>query len=135
MKMNNKAEGGFMEAMAAVMIITVTLTAFIGLLTYTSISDTGETIEIETSYLNKLSIKNEKIVGDIQNDLQEQVDINEYEFIRLTVKIIGLVSDDIFIIYAGEKMTNNVASETGTIILQSDDGRRLAASYEMVVWI
>lgn len=135
MKMNNKAESGFMEAMAAVMIVTVTLTAFIGLLTYTSISDTSETIDIETAYLNKLSIKSEKIVGNIQNDLQEQVDINEYKSIRLTVKIIGLVSDDTFIISAGEKTTNNVASKTGTITLQSDDGRRLAASYEVVVWI
>ena len=133
--MNNKAESGFMEAMAAVMIVTVTLTAFIGLLTYTSISDTSETIDIETAYLNKLSIKSEKIVGNIQNDLQEQVDINEYKSIRLTVKIIGLVSDDTFIISAGEKTTNNVASKTGTITLQSDDGRRLAASYEVVVWI
>lgn len=135
MRMNKKAECEFMGAMIAVMVITVTLTAFIGLLGYISISDTTETDDIETDYLSKLSIKNENIVGDVQDDLQEQICSNDYNFIRLTVKTIGLISEDTFSASAGEKKTDNVISKTGTLILQSDDGRRLAASYEVVVWI
>lgn len=135
MRMNKKAECEFMGAMIAVMVITVTLTAFIGLLGYISISDTTETDGIETDYLSKLSIEKENIVGDVQDDLQEQICSNDYNFIRLTVKTIGLISEDTFSASAGEKKTDNVISKTGTLILQSDDGRRLAASYEVVVWI
>ena len=135
MRLNNRAECEFMETMIAVMVITITLTAFIGLLTYTSISDTIDTVDIETDYLSRLSIQNENIVGDVQNDLQEQIYANDYSFIRLTVRTIGLVSENTFVASAGEKTTDNVISKTGTLVLRSDDGRRLAASYEVVVWI
>ncbi|MFA6709996.1 MAG: hypothetical protein WC067_01645 [Candidatus Methanomethylophilaceae archaeon] len=135
MRLNKKAECEFMGAMIAVMVITITLTAFIGLLSYISVSDTTETADIETDYLSKLSIKNENIVGDIQSDLQEQIYSKNYKSIRLTVKTIGMISEDIFSAAAGEEKTDNVISKIGTLILQSDDGRRLAASYEVVVWI
>lgn len=135
MKLNKKGEGGFMEAMAAVMVVTIALTSFMGLLAYSELPTTEKSVEIDTTFLNSLKIDDGVIVGDIHDELQYIADTNGIETITVNVKIVGNIALSTFTDTYGENRTTDVVSRTGTIYLDADDGRTFIASYEVICWI
>lgn len=123
-----------MEAMIAMMVVTIALTAFLGLMVHSSVPGTDEGPDIPTDFIKRLRIENGSIVGDIDSVLQSIIDKNEYSYIRVTVDVAGPLSDSVFVKTAGTERTDNVDSENGTVLLITDDGRELVASFEVVVW-
>ena len=133
MRMDRRAIGGFMETMAAMMIVTVALSAFMTVLVYTSVQEEIHK-EISTDFLGMLTVTDEGIVGiddDFAND----------EAIRK-----GYASMTIYVSTAGDvdRHTLFVGTETdgkdqmiknGNIMLYRSDGTRCAAVYEVIAFV
>ncbi len=133
--MNRRGEGGFMEAIAAVMVVTVSLTAFMGLLVNVAVNDSGPgTDDIGTDYISSLTVVDGKIVGDIHDDIAFISEKHGIDFIEVKVRLIGDVVSDSFYDCFGKGRTDNVSSRYGTLTMKADGGRVLDASYEVIYW-
>jgi len=131
---DKRGEGGFMEAMVALMMVSIALTAFLGMLAYSEIGESDDTITLETRFIEDLQIVDGEIVGETENQLDRFVEKNGLNGTRLTVKAAGTLSDASLVRTSGTTEGNNVGTFTGTFPIDSDDGRVFAASYEVVYW-
>ena len=123
-----------MEAMVALMMVTIALTAFLGMLAYSEIGESDDTITLDTRFIEDLQIVDGKIVGDTEKQLDHFVEKNELNGSRLTVKVAGTISDASLVKTSGTEEGNNVGTFSGSFSINSDDGRVFAASYEVVYW-
>ena len=131
---DKRGEGGFMEAMVALMMVTIALTAFLGMLAYSEIGTSEDTISLDTKFIEDLQIVDGKIIGDTDKQLDHFVEKNGLNGTRLTVKTAGTLSNASLLRSSGTEDGNNVGTITGTFSIRSDDGRTFAASYEVVYW-
>jgi len=129
--MNNKGIGGFMEAMMAMMAITITLTAFMGLLAY--VHAIPEEKEIDTSFLNDITIENGKMNGFDGSKAITAASIIDATGIYVSIETIGPALKDSYEFRYGTQ-SPRTSSEDGTITIASDDGRTVLAHYEVVIW-
>ena len=123
-----------MEALVALMMVTIALTAFLGMLAYSEIGESDDTITLDTRFIEDLQIVDGKIVGDTEKQLDHFVEKNELNGSRLTVKVAGTISDASLVKTSGTEEGNNVGTFSGSFSINSDDGRVFAASYEVVYW-
>ena len=123
-----------MEAMVALMMVTIALTAFFGMLAYSEIGGSDDTVTLDTGFIEDLQIVNGSIVGETQKQLDHFVEKNGLNGTRLTVDTAGTLSDASLLRTSGMTDGNNVGTITGTFSIRSDDGRTFAASYEVVYW-
>ena len=129
--MDRKGIGGFMEAMMAMMAVTITLTAFMGILAYADISTDGT--DIDTSFLDGLRIMDGKIYGINEDAIISSISTYDVSGIQVNIDTIGdILYDSLKIRYGTETSMNRF--KEGTVTLDSDDGRRVLAHYEVVVW-
>lgn len=131
MKNDRKAIGGFMESMVAVMAVTVALTVFIGMFAYVQFNENQIDAD-DYRFAEKLYLENGKITGDVREDLIYLAETNGYSMVELKVSAVG--TDLEFYDSFGETKTENVRTQEGTFTLNSDDGRKLVAKYEVVMW-
>jgi hypothetical protein len=134
MTMDRRAEGDFMEAIAAMMVVTVSLTVFMGLLSAIDCDDTDDGPDVDAGFVKDLRITDGEIVGETHDDLVYLLQRERLSRISVTVRIVGSVDGIAYSDSCGDTLTDNVLAKNGTIMLDSDDGRRLAASYEVVYW-
>ena len=123
-----------MEAMVALMMVTIALTAFFGMLAYSEIGGSDDTVTLDTRFIEDLQIVDGKIVGETGKQLDHFVEKNGLNGTRLTVKTAGTLSDASLLRTSGTEDGDNVGTITGTFSIVSDDGRTFAASYEVVYW-
>lgn len=124
-----------MESMAAMMIVTVALTSFIGLLAYSELAEEKSNVEIDTHFLDVLHIDRGKIEGDVTGKLTELCEKNDYSRIDLTVKTVdGKYSDTKFFTF-GNCATEDSRYFSGRLNMTTDSGETVLASYEMVVFL
>ena len=123
-----------MEAMVALMMVTIALTAFFGMLAYSEIGGSDDSISLDTRFIEDLQIVNGSIVGETQKQLDHFVEKNGLNGTRLTVDTAGTLSNASLLRTSGMTDGNNVGTITGTFSITSDDGRTFAASYEVVYW-
>ena len=116
------------------MMVTIALTAFLGMLAYSEIGGSDDTVSLDTGFIEDLQIVDGKIVGDTDKQLDHFVEKNGLNGTRLTVKVAGTLSDASLLRTSGTEEGNNVGTITGTFPIVSDDGRTFAASYEVVYW-
>ena len=122
-----------MEAMVALMTVTVALTAFLGILAYSEIG-TSDDVTLDTRFIEDLRIVDGKIDGQTEKQLDRFVEKNGLNGARLTVMVAGTLSDASLLGTSGSEEGNNVGTIAGTFSIGSDDGRTFAASYEVVYW-
>ena len=123
-----------MEAMVALMMVTIALTGFLGMLAYSEIGTSDDVVSLDTGFIEDLQIVDGKIVGDTEKQLDRFVEKNGLNGTRLIVKTAGTLSNASMVRSAGTQDGNNVGTITGTFSIGSDDGRTFAASYEVVYW-
>ena len=123
-----------MEAITALMVITVALTAFLGLLAYSDLGRLNRTSEIDTEFIVNLEMKDGIITGETTYHLERYVERNNLNGARLEVIVAGDLCDASLTDSVGEQQGDNVAAVTGTFPIRSDDGRSFVASYEVVYW-
>ena len=131
---DKRGEGGFMEAMVALMMVTIALTAFFGMLAYSEIGGSDDSVSLDTRFIEDLRIVDGKVVGETDKQLSHFVEKNGLNGSRLTVKIAGTLSNASLLRSSGTEEGNNVGAITGTFSIPSDDGRTFTASYEVVYW-
>ena len=131
---NKRGEGGFMEAMVALMMVTIALTAFLGMLAYSEIGKSDDRVTLDTRFIEDLQIIDGEIVGETEKQLDHFVEKNGLNGARLTVEVAGTLSDASLVRTSGTAVGDNVGTFTGSFSISSDDGRVFAASYEVVYW-
>lgn len=136
MKMNRKAVGGFMEAIVAMMVVCVALTAFMGLLAYTQIQEGTAEPDFSECICDNIGFTDGAITFD-ESDLLKMIE--RYDLGKVSV-IIGMhtASGDIkFCETYGineEQTADNIHSERGISVLRCDDGTSYTVSYEVGYW-
>lgn len=124
--------GGLMESMAAMMIVIVCLTAFMGLFCYIQMPDDQR--DDDFGFVENLRIEDGQIVGDLHDRLVYIVESNGYSGIEVRVSILGDVNYSDFYDSFGVLRTESVTSNNGSFEITADDGRSLLAGYEVVIW-
>ncbi len=131
---DKKGIGGFMEAITALMVIIVALTAFLGLLAYSDLGELSKTPTIDTEFIEDLELKDGIITGETAGHLGRYVEKNNLNGARLEVIVAGNLCDASLTDSVGEQDGDNVGTVKGTFPIRSDDGRSFVASYEVVCW-
>ena len=131
---DRKGEGGFMEAITALMVVSVALTAFMGLLAYSEIGDKNDRITLDTEFIEDMELRDGRLCGETHQQLERFVDSNGLNGARLNVSVAGPLSNASLTDNAGIEDGDNIATINGSFPLDSDDGRRFVASYEVVYW-
>ena len=129
--MDRKGVGGFMEGMFAMMAVIVSLTAFLSILAYadTDVDDR----DADVSFLEDLHVSRGKITGLDECSLLLLMEREGAEGIEIRVDALGGSVQGPMRYVCGER-TDRPLWKDGTIVLDSDDGRRLLAHYEVVYW-
>jgi len=132
MRMRKNAEGGFMEAVAAMMVVTVALSLFLGVLGNADLSE-QRTPDIRTDYIGMLSVSDGIVVGDVSAEMEIQKDFAGFSCIRLRAHVAG--ETHVYELTAGTPTDGDVLCETGSMLLKDDMGRRVPVIYEVAVWL
>ena len=130
---DRKGIGGYMESLVALMAVTVMLTSFLGMLSYSELGKERNNIELDTDFIEDLKLENGKITGNTDSLIRfiEKYDLNGA---RLTVNVTGNLCDASLNKTYGTTDGNNADCRNGTFPISSDDGRTFVASYEVVFW-
>ena len=131
---NKKGEGGFMEAIIAFAAVTTALTVFLGLLAYSEIGNADSTIDLDTEFIENLTIEDGRFTDYDDSGLRRFIERNDLNGTELKVNVAGHLSDASLDDVIGVTEGNNVGTISGTFSVHSDDGRTFVASYEVVYW-
>ena len=134
MKLNKKAEGGFMEAVLAVMAVVITLTAFLSFLSISLSDDHEAETEISLNILDDVRIVDGNIEADIEDKMNETVERYGYGGMKVVLSISNGIYDSSLTIGVGEFDSDVAASKNGTVTVRTDDGRTVPVSYSMAVF-
>ncbi len=130
---DRKGLGGFMEAMVAMMIVTIAMTSFISLIAYNELPTSNDDVMIDTSYL-RFTVVDNKITGDIQDQMELSCEKYGLLGINVDVRLIGPLFDDEKRYQCGITDSENNRVKNGTLRLSCDDGSIVLASYKVTQW-
>ena len=123
-----------MESIVAVMVIVISLTAFLSFLAFSTTQEIEKEADVPLEILDGIRIVN----GSIETDAEERmiiiVERGNYLGIRLTLTMSGIYNDSV-ILNVGAFDTDVIISRSGSFIASSDDGRSVPIRYSLAVWI
>lgn len=122
-----------MEAMVAMMIVTIAMTSFISLIAYNELPTSNDDVMIDTSYL-RFTVVDNKITGDIQDQMELSCEKYGLLGINVDVRLIGPLFDDEKRYQCGITDSENNRVKNGTLRLSCDDGSIVLASYKVTQW-
>lgn len=122
-----------MEAMVAMMIVTIAMTSFISLIAYNELPTFNDDVMIDTSYL-RFTVVDNKITGDIQDQMELYCEKYGLLGINVDVKLIGPLFNDEKRYQCGITDSENNRVKNGTLRLSCDDGSIILASYKVTQW-
>ena len=122
-----------MEAMVAMMIVTIAMTSFISLIAYNELPTSNDDVMIDTSYL-RFTVVDNKITGDIQDQMELSCEKYGLLGINVDVKLIGPLFNDEKRYQCGITDSENNRVKNGTLRLSCDDGSIVLASYKVTQW-
>ncbi|MCL2608162.1 MAG: hypothetical protein FWD92_06395 [Methanomassiliicoccaceae archaeon] len=135
MDLSKKGEGGFMESMVAVMIVVISLTAFLSFLSFSTSVQVEKEADIPLDLLDNVCIINGQIEADVEQRMIEITERYGYKGMYLRLSTAGAMYDSELIISVGTCDHGIIRSKGGTIIAGSDGGRSVPVNYSMAVWI
>ena len=130
---DRKGLGGFMEAMVAMIIVTIAMTSFISLIAYNELPTFNDDVMIDTSYL-RFTVVDNKITGDIQDQMELSCEKYGLLGINVDVRLIGPLFNDEKRYQCGITDSENNRVKNGTLRLSCDDGSIVLASYKVTQW-
>ena len=131
---DKRGEGGFMEAIVAFSAVTISLTLFLGLLAYSDLENADDTMELDTEFMEHLTIENGRIVGYDGSHIGRFVERNGLNGAEVKIAVAGHLSDASLDDIIGVTEGDNVGTISGTFSVRSDDGMTHVASYEVIYW-
>ena len=135
MKLNGKGEGGFMESMLAVMIVIISLTAFLSFLAFSTSYEHEKEAEIPTDILSDVIIVDGNIEADVEDRMTAMMERHGYKGMKLLLSTADTIFDSSLTINAGSFESDVIRSKGGTIIVKADDGRSVPVNYSVAVWL
>ena len=121
-----------MEAMTALMIATVALTAFMGFVAYTQAQDPPEP-EVSTVFLKQLRIEDGDIEGLPDDYTERECAIRGY--CSMVIDIDAQLPDGEAHLRQGDSSEGcSLTLESGTFLIPADDGTSVMAHYEVAVF-
>jgi hypothetical protein len=134
MKLNRKGEGGFMESIIAVMVIVISLTAFLSFLAFSVSHEVEREPDVPTEVIGGVRIVSGMIETDAEGNIVGMIERGRYQGMRLTLSVNGIYNDRVTL-SAGSFDSDNIVSRTGSVIAETDGGRRVPVQYSLAVWI
>lgn len=131
---DKRGEGGFMEAIIAFAAVTTALTIFLGLLAYSEIGNSDSTIDLDTEFIENMTIENGRFSEYDDSNLHRFIERNGLNGTELRINVAGHLSDASIDDTIGVADGNNVGTMSGTFPVHTDDGRTFVASYEVIYW-
>lgn len=122
-----------MEAMVAMMIVTIAMTSFISLIAYNELPTFNDDVMIDTSYL-RFTVVDNKITGDIHDQMELSCEKYGLLGINVDVRLIGPLFNDEKRYQCGITDSENNRVKNGTLRLSCDDGSIVLASYKVTQW-
>ena len=133
MKKDRRGIGGFMETMVAMMVVTITISAFMTVFAYTNLPE-PDVPDISTDFLDCLLIVDEDIVGLDTDYPEKESERRGYLSMTICIKVAGTLHD--ISLYLGESTPDcDQIIENGTILLKDENGNRHAAVYEVIAFV
>ena len=129
MKMNKRGDLGFPEAIMAVMLVTLALSAYMGVFVLSTINDNEDHTFIDRSITDKLTVECDVIEGDIIPELEKMTAQKGYRGITVRCYVPSHPIDPIE--FAVGSMDGKITSERFLRTLNSDDGRILPVVFEV----
>ncbi len=125
--------GGFAEMIVAMMIATIALTAFIGVVAYEASQDHIR-CDVSTAFLSDLKIVDDKIVGVDNEYINDECAKNAYRSMVISVKVVGF--ENVQSLRLGTSTDNcETVYANGTVNIPCPDGKVVTAMYEVVAFV
>ena len=135
MKLNRRGSLGFPEAIMAAMIVTLTLTMYIGILVLnTADIDNEPDVTIDHRIFKDLTLDDGKIVGDVEGKLTSEMERHGYRGVMFTCEVPGELGFEGMHIVIGD-MDGNIGSERFPYSLSTTDGRTVPVVMEVAVCV
>ena len=122
-----------MESMVALMTVTVVLLLFMSILSGYTVNEERQQY-IDVSFVKELRIHDGVITGDVNQRLASISERYGYDMVVLSVESVDPFIDCHKEFSYGERIGDDMDSITGTVQLESDDGRTAVAAYKVMLW-
>ncbi|MCL2032596.1 MAG: hypothetical protein FWG96_04955 [Methanomassiliicoccaceae archaeon] len=135
MRFNKRGELGFPEAMMAVMIVTLSLTAYLGLFALNAANnESGAAVHVDHRIFDNLVLNNGEVAGDIEMQLVSEAERHGYRGISVICEVPGGLGFKGMSVRIGD-MDGMISSERFLFQLRSADGRIVPAVIEVAVCV
>ena len=131
MRMNRKAEGSFVETMAAMMVVTIAVTAFMGVLAYTQVPEEKD-LQVSDDFVEDLKIENGVIVGVDQEYIDDECTRKGFSSLVIIVKTVG--DNNRAELRIGQSSESDFKAINGLADIPCSDGTTVLVSYEVVAF-
>lgn len=133
MRKDRRGIGGFMETMVAMMIVTITISAFMAVFAYTNLPE-AEVPGISTDFLKDILVIDGEITGIDDSYVVEESERKGYRSMTVCIRSTGDLYDLELNIGTPTYGCDQII-ENGIFMLEHDDGSRCAAVYEVVAFV
>jgi len=134
MRLDKKGNLGFPEAIMAAMIVTLSLTLYMGLLVIDAANDNQADAHIDHRMFGDLSLRDGEIEGDIESRLVSEMERHGYRGISVLCEVPGDLGFEDRRIVVGS-MDGVISSERFVLPMSSADGRTVPAVIEVAVCV
>jgi hypothetical protein len=132
MKMNVKGDLGFPEAIMAVMVVTLVLTAYIGLFALDNSRSDTPAPDSDRNLVDGIKIVDGTVSGDIVPELTAFIEKNGYRGMIVRCTVPGGIAEGGVEFTVGE-MDGPVTGERFIRSVLSDDGRLIPIVFEVAI--
>lgn len=132
MKMNRKGDIGFPEAIMASMVVTLVLTAFIGMIAMDMVNSEETVPEERMELAEYISVVEGVAVGDLTEPMTETMERNDYRGITVRCSMPGTLVECNLEFTVGQ-MDGDLFSDRYLDIVNTDDGRVLCIVFEVAI--
>ena len=123
-----------MESMIAVMVIIITLTAFLSFLSFSMAYVPEKGIDVPLDVLDDVSIVNGKIESDAEEKMLISMERYGFKGMRVILSVADTTYNSTLTLNLGSNDSDIITTKSGTIIVRSDDGRSVPVNYTVAVW-
>jgi hypothetical protein len=133
MRLNKRGNLGFPEAIMAAMIVTLSLTMYMGLLALnTADVEEGQSVQVDHRIFEALVLDEGEIVGDIEQPLISEMERHGLRGISLTLEVPGELGFNGRHIIIGN-MDGRIDSERFIHLLRTNNGMAVPTVIEVAV--
>jgi hypothetical protein len=134
MKINRKGDLGFPEAIMSVMVVTLVLTAYIGMFALDNARSDTHAPDSDRNIVNGITIVDRTVSGDIVQELTAFIEKNGYRGMMVRCIVPGNLAE-VGIEFAAGNMDGQVTGERFIRSIPSDDHRLIPVVFEVAICV